>query len=69
VKYIHIRNDVVEPVRGVVDARKLKPIARMGGVTYAKVSEGFDLPRKQWKDVKDDVQEKLGAISGGFAKI
>ena len=56
-------------MRGVVDARKLKPIARMGGVTYAKVSEGFDLPRKQWKDVKDDVQEKLGAISGGFAKI
>ncbi|KAF4616533.1 hypothetical protein D9613_008712 [Agrocybe pediades] len=63
VNYIHMRNDVIEPVRGIVDIGKLKPIARVGGITYAKVSEGFSLPSKQWKDIEEGVREKLGDIS------
>ncbi|KAH9477470.1 hypothetical protein JR316_0009686 [Psilocybe cubensis] len=45
VKYIHMRNDVLDPVRGIPDPGKLKPVAKMGGISYARVSEGFTLPR------------------------
>lgn len=65
VKFIHMRNDVIDPERGVADPGKLKPIARMGGLTYAKVSEGFVLPRKSWKDVGGDIREKLGDTING----
>jgi len=58
VKFIHIRNDVIDE-RGVADPGKLKPIARLGGLTYAKVSEGFTLPRRPWKEVSEEIKEKL----------
>lgn len=45
VKYIHMRNDVLDPVRGIPDPGKLKPVAKMGGISYARVTEGFTLPR------------------------
>jgi len=65
VKFIHMRNDIIDPERGVADPGKLKPVARMGGITYAKVSEGYTLPREPWKGIAADVSEKLGnAING-----
>ncbi|KAF8178441.1 hypothetical protein BJ912DRAFT_1130556 [Pholiota molesta] len=54
VKFIHVRNDIIEPTRGVVDPGKLKPVGRLGGILYTKVSEGFNLPRPSWKDIQDD---------------
>lgn len=36
-----------------IDSAKLRPIARMGGITYTRVTEGFELQRPVWKDVKD----------------
>ncbi|KDR68334.1 hypothetical protein GALMADRAFT_146302 [Galerina marginata CBS 339.88] len=65
IKYIHIRNDVIDPERGVADPGKLKPIARMGGLTYAKVSEGYILPRKPWKEVGREIKETLGDSING----
>ncbi|KAF8167426.1 hypothetical protein B0H34DRAFT_16391 [Crassisporium funariophilum] len=60
VKFIHIRNDVIDPGRGTVDSGKLKPIMRMGGITYAKISEGYMLPRESWADKENDIREALG---------
>ncbi|KAF4616569.1 hypothetical protein D9613_008730 [Agrocybe pediades] len=54
IKYIHIRKDVIND-RGTVDPGKLKPVARMGGLAYAKVSEGYILPRRPWAEVKDAI--------------
>jgi flavin reductase (DIM6/NTAB) family NADH-FMN oxidoreductase RutF len=69
VKFIHMRNDVIDPERGVADPGKLKPIARMGGLTYAKVSEGFTLPRKSWKEIGGEIREKLGDDIDGPSTI
>jgi hypothetical protein len=33
----------------VVDAAKLQPMCRLGGVTYGRVTELFDLPRPSGK--------------------
>ncbi len=50
---------VVEGVAGrspsgklVVDPVKLQPMCRLGGITYGKVLELFDLPRPSGKGVK-----------------
>ncbi|KAL5524165.1 hypothetical protein ACEPAG_8338 [Sanghuangporus baumii] len=32
-----------------VDPAALRPVARLGGTTYARIGEGFDLPRPSWK--------------------
>lgn len=47
VKYIHVRKDVLNE-RGNVDPAKLKPMGRMGDITYARSTEGFRLERPSW---------------------
>ncbi|KAF8970414.1 hypothetical protein BDZ97DRAFT_1791252 [Flammula alnicola] len=60
VEFIHMRNDILDPQRGIPDAGKFKAIARMGGLTYGKVSEVFALPRPSWNDVGEKIREDLG---------
>ena len=60
VKFIHIRKDVIDPERGTVDPGKLKPVARLGAVTYSRISEGYMLPRLSWKDNEETIRDALG---------
>ncbi|KAH9477469.1 hypothetical protein JR316_0009685 [Psilocybe cubensis] len=59
VKYIHMRNDILDPVRGIPDLAKFKPMARMGGLTYATVSQGFALPRPPWDSLPEEAKQKF----------
>ncbi|KAI0764286.1 hypothetical protein BD413DRAFT_190755 [Trametes elegans] len=61
VKAIHVRRDVLNE-RGVVDYTKLKPVGRLGDITYARVGDGFRLPRPAWKLEGEKVQEFLKAV-------
>lgn len=61
VKFIHMRNDVIDPEKGTADPGKLKAIGRLGGTTYGKVTEGFVLPRPAWKDVGEEIKSALGS--------
>jgi hypothetical protein len=38
---------------GTVDPVKLRAVSRLGGSTYARIGEGFDLPRPSWKKSQD----------------
>lgn len=40
---------------------KLLPVSRLGGITYARVNQGFEVPRPSWSAEKDKsaVQEAL----------
>jgi len=60
VKFIHIRKDVIDPERGTVDPGKLKPVARLGGLLYSRISEGCMLPRLSWKENEETIREALG---------
>jgi len=65
-----MRNDVLDPERGVVDPNKLKPIGRMGGTLYTKVSEGYVIPRRFWKEKGEEIQKFIankaeGKVGGG----
>jgi hypothetical protein len=60
VKYVHVRNDVLD-ARGYADPAKLKPVSRLGGISYGLVKEAFQLPRPSWET---DGKEILKALDG-----
>ncbi|KAG6907687.1 hypothetical protein DXG01_007790 [Tephrocybe rancida] len=64
VKYIHVRNDVLDE-RGNVDPGKLKPVARMGGTLYAKVNEGYNIYRPNWRQHEEPIRESTEAVESG----
>ncbi|KAF8161166.1 hypothetical protein B0H34DRAFT_840101 [Crassisporium funariophilum] len=56
IRQIHVRESVLSDDGTTVDPAKLRPVARLGGTTYARLLEGFDLPRLSWRAIKDDYQ-------------
>ena len=59
VKYIHVRNDVLD-ARGNADIAKLKPVSRIGGITYALTNDVFPLPRPSWEKDGEEIMKMLG---------
>ncbi|TDL26144.1 hypothetical protein BD410DRAFT_784186 [Rickenella mellea] len=59
IKTIHIRNAVLTQ-DGVVDPGKLRAISRLGGTMYARVGEGFEIPRPSWRAMKDEAERMSG---------
>lgn len=53
IKKIHVRESCLREDGLTVDPGKLRPVARLGGGGYARVTDGFDLARVSWKEVKD----------------
>ncbi|KIL66277.1 hypothetical protein M378DRAFT_75336 [Amanita muscaria Koide BX008] len=53
IKRVHVRRSVMHEDGKTIDARKLRPVSRLGGSTYGRVVEGFDLPRVGWKAVRE----------------
>ncbi|KAJ7034540.1 hypothetical protein C8F04DRAFT_1101316 [Mycena alexandri] len=60
VKYVHVRKAVLNE-KGVIDPAKLKPIGRMGDITFMTVKDGFRIPRPVWADEKEII-EKLALL-------
>ncbi|KDR69456.1 hypothetical protein GALMADRAFT_921283 [Galerina marginata CBS 339.88] len=70
VKCIHIRNDVIDTSLGVdfVDPGKLRAVGAAAnfpgkGLTYARMSEGYVLPRRLWKEVGGEIRERGLGVS------
>jgi hypothetical protein len=58
VKYIHVRKDVLND-KGLVDPGKLRPVTRMGDISYGRVTEGYRIPRPTYEASKDDINTAL----------
>ncbi|RPA72778.1 hypothetical protein BJ508DRAFT_216746 [Ascobolus immersus RN42] len=59
----HVREDALSEGRNMVDINVLRPVARLGGITYGRVLEGFELPRGDWAKEqrrREEVREKEG---------
>lgn len=54
--HFHIREDVLDKDGLSLDISKLKPVARLGGITYGKVTSGFELPRPEFSVLKKDFE-------------
>jgi hypothetical protein len=52
IKRVHVRESFLREDGLTLDPAKLRPVARLGGVSYARMVEGFDLPRVSWKATK-----------------
>ncbi|KAF2749399.1 flavo protein-like protein oxygenase [Sporormia fimetaria CBS 119925] len=62
-----VREDALDESGATIDPAVLKPIGRMGGITYNRVTEGFELPRPEYTEViKDPEIEKLVKEAEGF---
>lgn len=62
VKYIHIRKDMLNEKGTAVDFKKLKPIARLGGVLYGRVTEEYNIERLSWREHGDGIKEFLAGV-------
>ncbi len=56
IKEIHVRNAVLTEDQLTIDPNKLRPVARLGGSTYARLGEAFDLERPSWKALKEQIE-------------
>jgi len=54
-----VREDALNEEKNLVDPNILAPISRLGGITYGRTKEGFELPRPVFDDEK-----KKGTIEG-----
>lgn len=58
-----VREDALNADRSLIDPAVLRPIARLGGITYARVTDGFEFPRPV---LKEEVQQ--GKLDRGIVK-
>ncbi|GAA5923375.1 flavin reductase family protein [Sporobolomyces koalae] len=61
VRYFHINEDIINKDTFLVDTAALKPVSRLGGISYARTTEAYELPRPVWKNEKerDEVKKVL----------
>lgn len=57
----HVREDVINEDLNIIDQGKLKSVSRLGGVTYARTTQGYEMLRPDYKAeiAKPEVQELL----------
>jgi len=47
VKYIHMRNDILDE-KGHIDPEKFKPVGKLGGPLYTTVNGEYSMGRPSW---------------------
>lgn len=57
IKRVHVREACLREDGLTLDPARLRPVARLGSVSYARTVEGFDLPRVSWKATKGVYEE------------
>ncbi|KAL1406588.1 hypothetical protein Q8F55_008294 [Vanrija albida] len=68
VKRIHAKDFIFdENDEYRVLTERLRPVSRLGGISYGRITEAYDLVRPTWADIgqSDDVQAALNAAKDG----
>jgi len=62
VQLFHIRKDILQE-DGTISLDRLKPISRLGGISYGRTLKGYELVRPQW-DIEKEKEEvkKVAAL-------
>ncbi|SMQ54564.1 unnamed protein product [Zymoseptoria tritici ST99CH_1A5] len=50
------REDAINEEKNLIDPAVLRPIARLGGITYSRVLSGIEIPRPDWEEMKKDAE-------------
>lgn len=68
IRVIHVRNSVLaaaEPGKSLeVDPVKFRAISRLGGSMFARIGEGFSIPRPSWRQLEGEVRELMAKKEG-----
>ncbi|KAK9370295.1 hypothetical protein V1509DRAFT_617347 [Lipomyces kononenkoae] len=59
--HFHAREDVLTNDKSALDLAKLKPVGRLGGISYCRVLDGFEIPRYDYAQQYQD-EPKVPAI-------
>ncbi|KAK9893447.1 hypothetical protein P389DRAFT_175512 [Cystobasidium minutum MCA 4210] len=49
IRRFHVRKDILGPT-GAIDTGKLLPVSRLGGISYGRVTDVFEIPRPTWAE-------------------
>ena len=47
-----VREDALNNDRSLIDPAVLRPVSRLGGISYGRLTEGFELPRPDWDEIR-----------------
>lgn len=50
------REDAINEDRNIIDPAILRPMSRLGGITYGRLLEGIELPRPDWDEFKTEAE-------------
>lgn len=50
------REDAINEDKNLIDPAILRPVSRLGGITYARVLDGIELPRPDWDELKTEAE-------------
>ncbi|CUS13341.1 unnamed protein product [Tuber aestivum] len=45
----HVREDALNEEGNIIDPAVLKPVSRLGGISYSRTTSGFELPRPEFR--------------------
>lgn len=54
----HVREDVINEDLNFIDVNKVKAVSRLGGISYGRTTEGYELPRMVHAEEKDKEEYK-----------
>ena len=60
IQRVHVNEGILTPDGSAIDPAKLQAVARLGGTSYAKVNEGFELARPVWKEMRSQMEGESG---------
>lgn len=53
-----VREDAINEDRNIIDPGILRPMSRLGGITYGRLTEGLELPRPEFDEVTKSDEAK-----------
>ena len=69
IQQIHVREGVLDDTGKAIDPARLRPISRLGGVTYGRTREVFELPRSSWRNLAQTYEDLILQVSlSGFIR-
>ena len=52
-----VREDAINEEKSIIDPAILRPMSRLGGITYGRTTEAIEIPRPDWTE---EVEKKGG---------
>ncbi|GAA5834975.1 hypothetical protein JCM3766R1_002058 [Sporobolomyces carnicolor] len=69
VRYFHVNQHIIDQESFLIDTKELKPVSRLGGISYARTVDAYELPRPVWKNEKEKTEVQAALKSESENKL